>query len=424
IWRFEDIDTPFFEFLVPILASELARLGISLPIPGLEVMTQRRDAKLARLPFHLLTEGHSPLIHALEALGPSLGDPQFDSLRDARAPNGSYGCSPAATAAVLIYHTPWDAQAAQWLRRLVNRSPGASEGLRGAMPTSHPADTFEAAWALHFLLHSGVALDVATNSSVQKLLRLLAASLTPAGVSFSRNHALPPDADDTAVTIALLNRLGVQTNLAPLWTFLRGDHLITYISERTASVSANAHALEALLGVDAIGVDRALTRRRTHLVEFLLAQRDPGGFWRDKWHISPLYATLESILALTKVPEQAVWRQLEPTLDWLLGAQDNAGVWRQAPATTILAADMAAIEETAYGVLALRTLARTLAAIVPQRMLRMATQQLRRGQGFLAGYAAPTTLNLLRLPAMYVDKGLYIPYRVVRAAILAALSGG
>src|SRR5579884_1432414 len=71
-WRAESVDTPFFEFLVPQLVEELARDGIALAVPDLELMRQRREAKLRRLPMDALYTGRSSLLHALEALGPDL----------------------------------------------------------------------------------------------------------------------------------------------------------------------------------------------------------------------------------------------------------------------------------------------------------------------------------------------------------------
>lgn len=149
-WRANALDTPFFEFLVPLLAAELAETGLHLPVPDLDLMCQRRAAKLTRLPLPLLYAGRSNLVHALESISDQL---EFTRVTQLRVPFGGYGYSPSATAAVLRHGKSWDDVAAAWLRQLPARTPGA---LPGAMPTSHPADTFEAAWALHVLLHGGL----------------------------------------------------------------------------------------------------------------------------------------------------------------------------------------------------------------------------------------------------------------------------
>ncbi|HUY79796.1 MAG TPA: prenyltransferase/squalene oxidase repeat-containing protein [Ktedonobacterales bacterium] len=460
-WRVESLDTPFFEFLIPLLADELAAFGVNLTIPGMDVMLRRRDAKLERLPWRLLGDGASPLTHALEALGPRLGDPQIADLRAVRTPSGCYGCSPAATAAVLIYRSPWDDVAARWLRRLAGQAFG---GIPGAMPTAHPADTFEAAWALHLLWQGGVTLDPAISQPLRETLFWLRRSLTADGAGFAANRALPPDADDTALALAMLNRLGVATSLAPLWRFMQDGRLLTYPGERTASTSANAHALEALLSVDAIGCDEALLVYRRRLVAYLLDARQDGAYWEDKWHISPVYATLASVFALTRLPDPAVHQSLAGTLNWLLETQRPDGSWRAiddaAPDDDLTLARLAslipgassapayqpdetrssyaeviassagettagidAVEETAYAVLALRALWRPLAPALAHRQARASGQALRRGVAYLARRAAAIRAGVGFLP-MYVDKTLYQPYRVTQAAAYAALVGG
>ncbi len=464
-WRAESLDTPFFEFLVPLLADELATFGVDLPIPDKELMLRRRDAKLERLPWRSLGDGASPMTHALEALGPRLGDPEAPDLRSVRAPSGCYGCSPAATAAILMYRSPWDATAARWLRRLASQAFG---GVLGAIPTSYPADTFEAAWALHLLWQGGVALDPATSQPLRETLFWLRRALTDDGLGFAANRALPPDADDTALALAVLNRLGVSTSLAPLWRFMQDGRLRTYHGERTESTSSNAHALEALLSVDAIGIDAGLLEYRQRLVAYLLDARQNGGYWEDKWHISPLYATLACVLALARLPDPTIHQTLSPTLDWLLATQRPDGGWRAVDAATSdtdytlaslaeLARDAAdgsgadggrgaahpgprevayavshendgapdgidAVEETAYAVLALRALRRPLAPWLAPRRARAMALAARRGVAFLAQRVASIRAGV-GFPPMYVDKTLYQPYRVTQAAALAALSG-
>jgi halimadienyl-diphosphate synthase len=399
-WRGDAFDTPFFEFLIPQLASELAHEGVPLPVPNLALMERRRAQKLARLPLELLYTGQSNLLHALEAFGPLL---DYQRLRPLRAPNGGYGYSPSATAAALLYGAEWDEEAARWLRALSARGFG---GVCGAMPTSHPADVFEAAWVLHLLLHGGVALDPAASPPLQQLLRWLSCSLAPDGASFARMRALPGDADDTAVALAVLNRLGVQTPLDPLWTFEREDHFVSYAGERTASISANAHALEAILSVDAIGLLPALAARQEKLIHYLLRERTDEGFWVDKWHLSPYYATLKAALALTRAPDPALRHHLLPTLTWLCQSQQRGGGWGMRRPT---------VEETAYAVLTLRGLRR---ALGPESAASDGVGALRRGRAYLLRRLAELDRPL---PTLWVDKTLYAPPRVIRAAALAAL---
>ncbi|HEX6796138.1 MAG TPA: hypothetical protein VF116_00340 [Ktedonobacterales bacterium] len=470
-WRAEAAgDTPFFEFLIPTLAAELERHGIHLDIPDLDLMLARRDAKLARLPLDALYTGRSSLVHALEVLGPALDYPRLRAT--CRAPNGAYGCSPSATAAVLLHAPEWDSAAAAWLRHLEVDS--ARAGDPGAMATSHPADVFEAAWTLHLLRLGGFAVGgrppgAPTNAhSHGRILTWLRGALTADGAGFSRLSSLPCDADDTALTLAVLNESGVRSDLAPLNPFARDSHYVSYEGERTASTSTNAHALDALLSVDTPGAaggrppdaptphashggrppdaptyggdhghDRhtpdasTLAERCRRVARYLLEQGSPEGCWEDKWHISPYYATLSCALALARYNShihrigngegageggadaelaKAVRVRLDATLAWLVQTQRRGGGWGIRGAT---------LEETAYGALTVAGLLRLAARQSTQNdrsMLQKARGYLRR---HLSNLLAPD--SVASLPTMWVDKTLYAPPRVIRAAVLAAL---
>jgi halimadienyl-diphosphate synthase len=364
------------------------------------MMLQRSSDKLQRLPLGLLYAGQSNLIHALEAFGPHL---DHHRLRQVRAPDGSYGCSPSATAAVLIYGPEWDEAAAHWLWVVSER---VIYGAKGGMPASHPADAFEAAWVAHLLMHGGIRLSPTAYPPLLHLLRWLRMCLSGEGASFARTRGLPCDADDTALVLAILNSSGVQSSLDPLWAFERGDHFVSYPGERVPSASANAHVLEALLSADSIGYS-PLADRRDRIVRYLLDQRGHQGYWTDKWHLGPYYATLSCALALTLVPDQRVHAELAATSHWLLQAQQKDGGWGMAAPTE---------EETAYAVLTLCKLQ----SVLPETRTAVFRQAVLRGKRYLRRRLRG--LHRSRgLPTLWVDKSVYTPVRVVRAAVLAAL---
>ena len=399
-WSATSFDTPFFEFLVPVLAAELKQLGIQIPVPQLDVMLMRSSDKLQRLPLNMLYTGASNLVHAVEAFGSTL---DYRRLRAIRAPDGSYGCSPSATAAVLIYGPEWDEAAAHWLRILSARSIG---GIRGGMPASHPADAFEAAWVAHFLLHGGGGLLSAEHARFERLLGWLRNCLAPEGASFARSRGLPSDADDTAVVVSILNHCGMLTSSAPLAAFDRGDHFVSYPGERTASTSANAHVLEALLG-DQPGDARALTDPCGRVIHYLLDERRPEGYWLDKWHLGPYYATLSCVLALSKVPDARLRGEIAATSSWLLAAQQRSGGWGMTGPSA---------EESAYALLTLAWLQ----MLLPQSDTPAQRQAMQRGRKYLQRQFAHVHKARV-LPTLWVDKSVYTPHRVVRAASLAAL---
>jgi halimadienyl-diphosphate synthase len=196
------------------------------------------------------------------------------------------------------------------------------------------------------------------------------------------------------------------TPLDPLWRFERDDHFVSYAGERTASISANAHALEAMLSVDALGVTPGLAARQKKVVTYLLGTRDGDSAWRDKWHLSPYYATLKAARALARTPDFVVSQQLAPTAGWLCRTQQRGGGWGMERPT---------VEETAYAVLTLRGLTAIGAAPLAQAN---AVDAVRRGRVYLRRHLAELEGPL---PPLWVDKSLYTPPRVVRAAALAAL---
>ena len=278
------------------------------------------------------------------------------------------------------------------------------------MPTSHPSDLFEAAWVLHLLMHGDVPLESGGRSvGAAPAAAGSNRGVTSRGAGFSPLGGLPSDADDTALALAVLNRLGVRRGLAPLWRFERRDHFVSYDGERTASTSANAHVLEALVSVDSIGLP-ALAARRRKLARYLLDQRDEGGFWRDKWHLSAYYGTLSSVLALTRMPESGRPRELVSTQRWLEETQHGDGGWGMHDAT---------VEETAFGLLT----AMDLFGAVTGARTETARGMMRRAYRYVIRHleqfeAAEASLSL---PTLWVDKTLYAPPRVIRAAVLAAL---
>ena len=310
-----------------------------------------------------------------------------------------------ATAAVLVHGPAWDAPAARWLLQLQARAE--RDGDPGAMPASHPADTFEAAWVLHLLWNSGLAVDPAASAAARQILHWLSCCLSQRGATYSRIRGMPADADDTSLVLAVLNEHGVRTELSALRPFEREAHFVSYDGERTASTSTNAHVLDALLSVDPIGLP-ALGARRRKLVRYLRDEQAPEGYWTDKWHLSPHYATLCSTLALLRVPDPTLRPGLGETMAWLRQTQHAGGGWGASGST---------LEETAYGALTAAGIMR----LRPRARTDEHRRILRRAQGYLRRHMHKLD-SAGALPALWVDKTLYVPPRVLRAAVLAALS--
>jgi halimadienyl-diphosphate synthase len=399
------IDTPFLELLAPLVAEKLRTQGLAIPLTGLESLRARGAERRARLPVEALYHARSPLIHALEAFGPPL---DYQRVRARRTRDGSYGASPAATASVLLHAPEWDHSAANWLTRLTRRRWGQRIG---GMPAAHPLDVFEAAWTLHFLLRGGFQLSL-RDTRIARIAAWLRASIRQEGAGLARSRALPEDGDDTATALATLNDLGAPTSIAPLRAFEADDHYLSYHGESSASLSANAHALEALLSVGRRERESAAGRIQS-TTTYLLETRRPEGYWSDKWHISPFYATQACAHALARTINAAAHQALGSTMAWIGQTQRPDGGWGHAGST---------VEETAY---ALLTIAAARRIVVPAATGNRSAESawrwiMARGQRYLQEHVTDLA-HPDRLPPMWVDKDLYAPPRIIRSAVFAAL---
>ncbi|CCF85283.1 conserved hypothetical protein [Nitrolancea hollandica Lb] len=372
-WFASPFETVAFELLVPQLLHDAVRLGLRLPFDLLGQVTLIRAEKLQRISLDALYDRPTTLAHSLEFLG---SDIDHHRVVNVRSPNGSYGNSPSATAHVLAF--AYDDQAERYLRRVLDTS------LNGGACTVYPFEIFEKAWVLYNLGIAGVDLW-ASGAQLQYLYK----SLTPEGVGLS-HEGLVPDSDSTSVTLAVLERGGYPVDLDILARFESDDCFTCLPLERNPSVSANAHVLESLKP------ERArYAAWIAKILGYLEAQKREGRFWQDKWHISPYYATSQVALAVRGVAEEI----LTGTLAWLLETQHPNGSW---------GFDGGTAEETAY---AMQTLLSS-----PERLEPMVWDAISRGAAYLSARFYDTDY-----PELWVGKGLYTPYAIVRSAIISAL---
>lgn len=375
-WRTDPHETIAFELLVPQQLQEARQLGLLLPFEAFAPVGALRDEKLRRIPEGYLYEQPTTLVHSLEFLGREIDPRRVGRLRGR---NGSYGNSPSATAHVLA-HTH-DDEAEAYLSRVMGVS------LNGGVPNVYPFEIFERAWTLYNFGLAGIA-----GPSTRPYLQYLHDALRPEGVGISR-EGLIPDSDDTAMLLIVLGRAGYPVDLDVLLPFERDDCFSCFPFERNTSISANARVLEALKEGPA-GRDR-YHAQIAKIVAYLREQRIDGRFWRDKWHVSPYYATTQVVLAARDIADELV----APTQRWLLETQRRDGSWGWYTGTS---------EETAYAMQALLALANNADAAVDAALAH--------GADFLMDH-----FNRTDYPELWVGKGLYTPYAVVRSAVISAL---
>ncbi|MFF7115520.1 prenyltransferase/squalene oxidase repeat-containing protein [Streptomyces albogriseolus] len=308
------------------------------------------------------------------------------------APDGLLGSSPAATAAWLAT-SPSSGQSTKAVTEL--RTVARRYG--GLFPEAAPLKAVERLWVAAAL--AGPGLPPACTATVRAWIYDI---YDTAGVRGA--PGLMPDADDTAMAVLVAALVGEPRDLAPLAVFWSGTHFDCYVGEDTGSVTANAHALQAL---DAYArcrpTEAAAHRPRMDLVaDWLLAQQQPDGAWPDKWHASPYYATERCVTALTHHGRPDARAALRSAADWVMATQRDDGSWGIWSGTA---------EETAYAVKIL---------LAAQTILHQpgTDRALHRAEAVLE--AASLTPGH-RHPALWHDKTLYAPHAMIQAEVMAAL---
>ncbi len=370
-----------FELLLPTLVQRARAAGIAVP-PYLDGFAEERRKKLALLPPQLLYSPAVTIVHSLEFLGSDVNALQ---LLTTRAPNGSVGNSPAATA-FLLQHVD-DPAAETYLTRCLAGDQGHG------VPVLEPCETFETLWVAYHQYLGGRPAAQLLAPTFQREMQL---ALSATGVSLSPSFPIP-DADDTAVALTLLHEAGIAAQPTALQQFEREDYFVSFPYERHPSTGVNIHVLQALLRYpDYPGRDGAIAK----ILRFLAAARQHGTYWIDKWHISPFYATSRALIALNELPAEyhRTGAPLsEAAVEWLLQMQSEDGAWGFYHIPTC--------EETAYALLGLRSLE------APSERVHRA---------IVSGMAYLERQQAAPRPALWIDKCLYHPTRIVAAAIEAA----
>jgi len=322
------------------------------------------------------------LAHALEVVGPAARR----AVGVGPVGPGTVGASPAATAAWLGPDPGPAHPARAYLEDLVRQ-------YGGPVPCASPITVFERSWVLGTLCRAGVPVRV-PDVLTAELRDALGPTGTPTG------PGLPADADTTSVTVYALARLGQPVDPTVLRAYDTGEHFCTWPGEDGASVTTNAHVLDALGHLLPYGGPAApwLASAVDRVTRWLLDQQEPDGRWSDRWHASPYYATCCAVLALTGYGSaDAARRAVDRAASWVLAGQRPDGSWGRWSGSA---------EETAYAV-------QTLVAAGH-----------RDGPGAAAVTRGAAWLSQVDdhdgAPELWHDKDLYRPTLIVQAAVRAA----
>jgi hypothetical protein len=372
-----------FELILPTLMEEARSLGLDLPSHTCgygEIQT----TKLRLIPPNLLYSPNISTVYSLEFMGKA-GD--ISKLRQAKTNLGAIGNSPATTAYYLSLNPDKDTQALEYLETVQKHH-------KGIIPM-YPFDTFELTWALNNLLYTD--LPITKFISIDRLKKLQS-KISVRGIGFGTNFTVT-DGDTTSVTYRVLASVGLQPNSTGLAYFENEKTGIfrTWDFERNVSVSANAHALEALHLMSNYPNVKTVKEK---IILSLLENRILNMYWSDKWHASPYYATSHALIALIREKPFLV-HICDHTVEWLLHTQKYDGSWGFFGTGTL--------EETAYVMTVLLQINHY--KPIPPDVLHIGAEYLMRG------YEKQEN----KYPDLWIAKSLFGPHDVIRSAILAAI---
>ncbi len=370
-----------FEMIAPTLVVEAESLGI-LHRQGERILgrlARKRAAKLAALAGRRVsrevTVAHSAEMAGVD--GQSLLD--VDNLQEM---NGSVGHSPSATAYFALQVRRQDERALSYLQSVVKDDGGA--------PNVAPFDVFEPAWVLWNLALPGLPSAAALKLCQPHLDALQQAWIPGRGVGIAAGYT-PKDGDDTGLVYEVLAKYGRSVDLESVLAYEMAGYFRCFDLEADPSISANIHILGALRQAGYTGRHASVQK----ILSFLRQTRTPQGFWFDKWHASPYYATSHAVIACAGCDDELV----RPAVDWLLSTQNTEGSWGFYQPTA---------EESAYALQALGVWRRN-GRQVPQAAFRMGARWLEDHDG-------------QPYPPLWIGKALYSPELVIESAIACALA--
>ncbi len=407
-------DTPAIELIV---SSLLALIDGHLGGEGPEPPPGMGGAKLAAVRAWLMSGAAVPqkLVHALEVAGPEAT--AASGILPTPMPGGmaAAGASPGASAAWLAALSrpgavdasggadgPGGVDASAFGDRAARRAGDVGAVRRyletvvastgGPVPCTLPVTVFERGWTLSWLRRAGIPVDVPP-----ELVASLRDGLGPDGVA--TGPGLPADADTTSVALYALALLGEPREPEGLWPFELETHFCTWRGEEGMSPTTNAHVLDAFGEyLRRCGGEPRHAAVVAKLAAWLRDRQEAGGSWTDRWHVSPYYATACCAIALREFGGGRSAGAVGGAVDWVLGTQRRDGSWGRWGGTA---------EETAY---ALQTL--LLAGTAREERWREAVER---------GYRHLLAARDDEAPSLWVDKDLYLPVAIVRAAVLGAL---
>lgn len=369
-----------FEVIVPTLIAEARSLGI-LKQQGERILgrlKRLREAKMARLKG-LKISRNLTIAYSAEMAGADCLD-LFD-LENLQEFNGSVANCPSATAYFARFVRPGDPAALHYLRGVV--SPD------GGTPMAAPLDLTERSWVLWNLALTGELEGELRDLCHPHLSALKEAWSDKRGIGFGTDYSVP-DGDDTGLVYAVLTKFGYAVDIDAVYHYEEPNYFRCNELETSSSISANVHILEAFRQAGLEGNHPAVQK----IIRFLSENQQKEGYWLDKWHASPYYATAHAVISTMDYDRQLA----ETAIQWILRTRDPRGSW---------GFFMPTAEETAYALQALCFWAMN-GGSVPRALIKQSA-------AWLVDHMQ------MPFPPLWIAKTLYYSEWIVRSEIISAL---
>jgi halimadienyl-diphosphate synthase len=371
----EEYSTVGFEIIYPSLVGEAIDLGLDIPTRDREYYEKLKDDKIRPILADALYSGKTTLTFSAEFMGGTIDRARARGLF---SKSGSVGNSPSATAYLLRYVNSKKAKSYIIEVEKANNN--------GSIADVYPFEIFERAWMMYNFLVSGATL---TDHALLNL-EYLKSCMKPAGVGISKMNSIP-DSDSSAVTLAVLSSYKLPADPRVLELFESNDRFLCFYFERDPSVSANIHILDAL---QRCGRTAKTEQGIEKILRFLKKKVRPGGYWLDKWHLSPYYATAHAIFATANVDLPMAGK----AVDWITSSQKPDGSW---------GLNRGSAEETAYAIQGL---------LHYNRLEKIDLQPALKGLEYISNHDCSASV----MQALWIGKGLYAPERVIKSTVNSA----
>ncbi len=369
-----------FEVIVPTLVAEAESLGIIKQQKEriLGRIGEHRAQKLARIKGKMINR-QITLAHSAEMAGAD-GQYMLD-VENLQEENGSIACSPSATSYFALQVKEGDQKALDYLYKI--------RGKDGGVPNVAPFDIFEIVWTLWNLSMIPGYLNL--KNDAQNHIDFLSKTWDQQnGCAFSSEYTVN-DSDESSMVFDTLARFGINKQIENVLGYEEKDWFRCFALEQDPSISANLHVLGAL---QQAGFKRDHPSVKKILL-FLRKRSSVGGYWEDKWHISPYYTTAHAIIACAGYANEIV----SDAVHWLIDQQKPDGSWGLFGPTP---------EETAYAMQALW--------LWDQKVQCISRERLHKGKIWLEDHREHGYNPL------WIGKCLYSPKLVIDSAVITALS--